>query len=113
MITVVVVNYFNGDKIDCAVCEIRCDRILWKGERLKQLWYVRGESKFSDHRPVYSLFSVEVDSRIKNLVPRSCTLKPLTNTALSSTCCAAKVQAEEQLLLLTRAQSCIDTVPRF
>ncbi|KAL9331895.1 hypothetical protein ACSQ67_001505 [Phaseolus vulgaris] len=92
-----------------------CDRILWKGERLNQMWYVRGESKFSDHRPVYSLFSVEVDlkQRSKNLVPRSCTLKPLTSTALSSTCCAAKVQAEEQLLLLTRAQSCIQTVPRF
>ncbi|XP_060201791.1 type I inositol polyphosphate 5-phosphatase 8-like isoform X2 [Lycium barbarum] len=35
-----------------------CDRILWKGEGLKQLCYVRGESKFSDHRPVYALFSV-------------------------------------------------------
>ncbi|XP_049387419.1 type I inositol polyphosphate 5-phosphatase 8-like [Solanum stenotomum] len=35
-----------------------CDRILWKGEGLKQICYVRGESKFSDHRPVYSLFSV-------------------------------------------------------
>ncbi|XP_027917646.1 type I inositol polyphosphate 5-phosphatase 8-like [Vigna unguiculata] len=90
-----------------------CDRILWKGERLNQMWYVRGESKFSDHRPVYSLFSVEVDLTSKNRVPRSCTLKPLTSTALSSTSCAAKVQAEEQLFLLTRAQSCIDTVPRF
>ncbi|KAL3536364.1 hypothetical protein ACH5RR_004825 [Cinchona calisaya] len=38
-----------------------CDRILWKGEGLKQMWYVRGESKFSDHRPVYSLFSVQVN----------------------------------------------------
>ncbi|KAK6152445.1 hypothetical protein DH2020_015080 [Rehmannia glutinosa] len=35
-----------------------CDRILWKGEGLKQLCYVRGESRFSDHRPVYSVFSV-------------------------------------------------------
>ncbi|CAJ1896939.1 unnamed protein product [Sphenostylis stenocarpa] len=86
-----------------------CDRILWKGEKLNQMWYVRGESKFSDHRPVYSLFSVEVDLKSKNLAPRSCNLKPLTSTALSSTCCAAKVQAEEQLLLLTRAQSCINT----
>ncbi|XP_073139541.1 type I inositol polyphosphate 5-phosphatase 8-like [Henckelia pumila] len=33
-----------------------CDRILWKGEGLKQMCYVRGESRFSDHRPVYSLF---------------------------------------------------------
>ncbi|GFQ00935.1 type i inositol 1 4 5-trisphosphate 5-phosphatase cvp2 [Phtheirospermum japonicum] len=31
-----------------------CDRILWKGEGLKQMCYVRGESRFSDHRPVYS-----------------------------------------------------------
>lgn len=38
-----------------------CDRILWKGNGLKQMWYVRGESKFSDHRPVYSLFSAEVN----------------------------------------------------
>ncbi|XP_073297990.1 type I inositol polyphosphate 5-phosphatase 8-like isoform X4 [Primulina huaijiensis] len=33
-----------------------CDRILWKGQGLKQVCYVRGESRFSDHRPVYSLF---------------------------------------------------------
>ncbi|XP_027352914.1 type I inositol polyphosphate 5-phosphatase 8-like [Abrus precatorius] len=95
-----------------------CDRILWKGEGINQMWYVRGESKFSDHRPVYSLFSVQVDMTSKNLapsaatMPRSCPLKPLTNAALSSTCCAAKVQVEEQLLLLTRTQSCIDSVPR-
>ncbi|KAL2344983.1 hypothetical protein Fmac_006268 [Flemingia macrophylla] len=96
-----------------------CDRILWKGEGLNQMWYVRGESKFSDHRPVYSLFSVQVDFRSKDIapsaatMPRSCPLKPLTNAALSSGCSSVKVQAEEQLLLLTRAQSCIDTVPRF
>ncbi|KAJ7972761.1 putative Type I inositol polyphosphate 5-phosphatase [Quillaja saponaria] len=33
-----------------------CDRILWYGRGLHQLSYVRGESKFSDHRPVYSIF---------------------------------------------------------
>ncbi|KAI4349269.1 hypothetical protein L6164_009879 [Bauhinia variegata] len=63
--------------------------------------YVRGESKFSDHRPVYSLFTVEVDLRLKKLTP----------TAARSSC-AAKVQAEE-LLLPTRAQSFIDTAPRL
>lgn len=98
-----------------------CDRILWKGEGLKQMWYVRGESKFSDHRPVYSLFSVQVELTGNNLTPSvattviprsSCSSKPLTNAALSSTC-AAKVQVEEQLLLLTRAQSCIDTASSF
>ena len=40
----------------------RCDRILWYGRGLSQLSYVRGESRFSDHRPVYSMFSAEVES---------------------------------------------------
>ncbi|KAL1312185.1 hypothetical protein HN51_038784 [Arachis hypogaea] len=40
-----------------------CDRILWHGRGLHQLSYVRGESRFSDHRPVYSIFSAEVDQR--------------------------------------------------
>ncbi|OIW11226.1 hypothetical protein TanjilG_28317 [Lupinus angustifolius] len=66
-----------------------CDRILWKGEGLKQMWYVRGESKFSDHRPVYSLFSLQLDLRSKYLTP----------TPFSSTF-ASKVQVEEQILVL-------------
>ncbi|GMP50700.1 hypothetical protein CsSME_00017212 [Camellia sinensis var. sinensis] len=105
-----------------------CDRILWKGEGLKQMWYVRGESKFSDHRPVYSLFSVQVNLPNKKPKPISPTtttttttnhtapplpppLLPPPSTALSSTC-VAKIQATE-LLLLTRAQSCIQSTPRF
>ncbi|XP_072973192.1 type I inositol polyphosphate 5-phosphatase 4 [Typha angustifolia] len=47
-----------------------CDRILWYGRGLNQLSYVRGESRFSDHRPVYSIFIAEVESinhsRIQN-----------------------------------------------
>ncbi|KAK9049592.1 hypothetical protein SSX86_031439 [Deinandra increscens subsp. villosa] len=39
-----------------------CDRILWHGGGLHQLSYVRGESRFSDHRPVYSIFWAEVES---------------------------------------------------
>ncbi|XP_057475612.1 LOW QUALITY PROTEIN: type IV inositol polyphosphate 5-phosphatase 7-like [Actinidia eriantha] len=39
-----------------------CDRILWHGGGLQQLSYIRGESRFSDHRPVYSVFWVEVES---------------------------------------------------
>ncbi|KAH6807314.1 DNAse I-like superfamily protein [Perilla frutescens var. frutescens] len=35
-----------------------CDRILWKGQGLKQMSYFRSESRFSDHRPVYSVFTV-------------------------------------------------------
>ncbi|MED6194791.1 Type IV inositol polyphosphate 5-phosphatase 7, partial [Stylosanthes scabra] len=38
-----------------------CDRILWYGRGLHQLSYVRGESRFSDHRPVYSIFSADVN----------------------------------------------------
>jgi len=43
----------------CLSC--RCYRILWYGKGLKQISYGRGESKLSDHRPVYSVFMAEVD----------------------------------------------------
>ncbi|CAL9167176.1 unnamed protein product [Musa hybrid cultivar] len=39
-----------------------CDRILWLGEGLKQKRYDRCEVKFSDHRPVRSIFTTEVDA---------------------------------------------------
>ncbi|KAK6238025.1 hypothetical protein QUC31_003494 [Theobroma cacao] len=42
-----------------------CDRILWHGAGIEQLSYVRGESRFSDHRPVSAVFSVEVEVRRK------------------------------------------------
>ncbi|KAL5802006.1 hypothetical protein ACOSQ3_033638 [Xanthoceras sorbifolium] len=38
-----------------------CDRILWNGKGIRQLSYIRGESRFSDHRPVCATFSVDVD----------------------------------------------------
>ncbi|KAK1591286.1 hypothetical protein Q3G72_005314 [Acer saccharum] len=38
-----------------------CDRILWRGNGIEQLSYIRGESRFSDHRPVCGVFSVEVE----------------------------------------------------
>ncbi|KAI3911556.1 hypothetical protein MKX01_035677 [Papaver californicum] len=104
-----------------------CDRILWKGKGMKQMWYVRGESKFSDHRPVYSLFSVQLDSPVDaNKVQKSTTstttsssssaittttttsLKSTTSTASTSTkgmhlptASVAKIQAEELLVLPT------------
>nr|XP_019705999.1 type I inositol polyphosphate 5-phosphatase 10 [Elaeis guineensis] len=37
-----------------------CDRILWHGDGIVQLSYIRGESRFSDHRPVCAVFRVEV-----------------------------------------------------
>ena len=39
----------------------RCDRILWHGDGIAQLSYFRGESKFSDHRPVCGTFIVEAE----------------------------------------------------
>lgn len=38
-----------------------CDRILWRGDGIVQLSYYRGESRFSDHRPVCGTFVVEVE----------------------------------------------------
>ena len=40
--------------------DVRCDRILWHGDGIVQLSYIRGESRFSDHRPVCAVFRVEV-----------------------------------------------------
>ena len=45
-------------------CRRRCDRILWHGDGVEQLQYLRGESRFSDHRPVCGVFSVEVDAGV-------------------------------------------------
>ncbi|XP_009792276.1 type I inositol polyphosphate 5-phosphatase 5 isoform X1 [Nicotiana sylvestris] len=39
-----------------------CDRILWRGEGIEQLSYIRGESRFSDHRPVCAVFAVDVEA---------------------------------------------------
>ncbi|TXG54347.1 hypothetical protein EZV62_019603 [Acer yangbiense] len=38
-----------------------CDRILWFGKRIKQLSYNSSEMRLSDHRPVSSMFLVEVE----------------------------------------------------
>ncbi|CAM8888272.1 unnamed protein product [Rhodiola kirilowii] len=38
-----------------------CDRILWLGKRIKQLLYKTSDIRLSDHRPVSSLFVLEVE----------------------------------------------------
>ncbi|PKI46903.1 hypothetical protein CRG98_032714 [Punica granatum] len=38
-----------------------CDRILWLGRGIKQLSYKRADIRLSDHRPISSAFSVEVE----------------------------------------------------
>ncbi|URE17238.1 endonuclease exonuclease phosphatase family domain containing protein, partial [Musa troglodytarum] len=37
-----------------------CDRILWYGNGIGQLQYIRGESRFSDHGPVCAVFEARV-----------------------------------------------------
>ncbi|XVF80820.1 hypothetical protein PTKIN_Ptkin15bG0105900 [Pterospermum kingtungense] len=62
-----------------------CDRILWYGRGLYQLSYVRGESKFSDHRPVYSVFSAEVESINRSRIRKN------------MSCSSARIEVEELL----------------
>ncbi|KAI4976116.1 hypothetical protein ZWY2020_049723 [Hordeum vulgare] len=38
-----------------------CDRMLWHGDGIEQLRYL-GQSRFSDHRPVWGVFAVEVEA---------------------------------------------------
>ncbi|KAI3760115.1 hypothetical protein L1987_50505 [Smallanthus sonchifolius] len=52
----------GDDNSPQTILEHECDRILWYGNGLHQISYVRGESRFSDHRPVYSVFLAEVES---------------------------------------------------
>ncbi|KAL9239687.1 hypothetical protein vseg_013986 [Gypsophila vaccaria] len=62
-----------------------CDRILWHGKGLRQLSYVRGESRFSDHRPVYSMFLVEVEASHQG------------KSRKSTSCASARFEVEELL----------------
>ncbi|KAL9256727.1 Type I inositol polyphosphate 5-phosphatase 4-like protein, partial [Drosera capensis] len=62
-----------------------CDRILWCGRGLHQLSYVRGESRFSDHRPVYGLFIAEVESINRGRIKKS------------MSCASARIEVEELL----------------
>ncbi|XP_042030817.1 type IV inositol polyphosphate 5-phosphatase 6-like isoform X2 [Salvia splendens] len=61
-----------------------CDRILWYGRGLQQLSYARGESRFSDHRPVSSVFWAEIE------------LDP-NRFRKSTSCSSSRIQAEELL----------------
>ncbi|KAI7746269.1 hypothetical protein M8C21_000434 [Ambrosia artemisiifolia] len=86
-----------------------CDRILWKGEGLKQMSYVRGESKFSDHRPVNSLFHVQVNlpsNENGNIYNDPNAIK----SSLSPVCVA---KGQDQELLISKTTSCIESTPRF
>ncbi|KAF8040110.1 hypothetical protein BT93_B2359 [Corymbia citriodora subsp. variegata] len=51
---------FQGKKGEKRRSPAWCDRIIWCGKGLTQHLYTRGESRLSDHRPVKTLFTVEV-----------------------------------------------------
>ncbi|CAL4903228.1 unnamed protein product [Urochloa decumbens] len=102
-----------------------CDRILWRGEGMDQHWYARGESRFSDHRPVSSLFSARVHADGKPPPPppalrwnaahqatpatrgfrRRATMPPPRAPAVAAVAATrgAAVEAEEMLLVPRRA----------
>ncbi|KAK6117188.1 hypothetical protein DH2020_049067 [Rehmannia glutinosa] len=61
-----------------------CDRILWYGNGLQQLSYIRGESRFSDHRPVSSVFWAEIESAPNRL-------------RKSMSCSSSRIEVEELL----------------
>ncbi|KAL6575991.1 hypothetical protein OROHE_000462 [Orobanche hederae] len=63
-----------------------CDRILWRGNGIEQLSYIRGESRFSDHRPVCAVFAVEVEVTSKNI---------LTKFRKGYSCAATKLEFED------------------
>lgn len=73
-----------------------CDRILWRGEGMEQAWYERRESRFSDHRPVASLFSLTLHAANCNNAPSCCS---------RSTAKGAAVEAEEMLAVLPPRRS--------
>ncbi|CAI9098164.1 OLC1v1034764C1 [Oldenlandia corymbosa var. corymbosa] len=84
-----------------------CDRILWKGEGLKQMWYERGESKFSDHRPVSSLFLVQVNAAQTNYYDKAASS---IGSNTNNTSASARFQAEE-FLILSKDAKFIQTAP--
>ncbi|KAK4486742.1 hypothetical protein RD792_006688 [Penstemon davidsonii] len=90
-----------------------CDRILWKGEGLKQLCYTRGESRFSDHRPVYSLFSIDLNLPNNPHPTSEITSKTLTAAKLLSEAVVLSSSSTPDFLLVNRSQSCITSNPRF
>ncbi|KAL8472073.1 hypothetical protein ACS0TY_028702 [Phlomoides rotata] len=67
-----------------------CDRILWYGDGIEQLSYIRGESRFSDHRPVCAVFAIEVEVEVRN--------KNTTKFRKGYSCAATKFQFEDSCM---------------
>lgn len=85
-----------------------CDRILWYGKGVEQLYYIRSESKFSDHRPVSALFSthIEIKSSSKELVE----MQNIPPTILQSNHGVSKGEEDENFtslsMLMKNVQGC-------
>ncbi|KAJ1261266.1 hypothetical protein BS78_09G015700 [Paspalum vaginatum] len=79
-----------------------CDRILWRGEGMQQHWYARGESRFSDHRPVSTLFSARLHDAAAG--------DEGTMTAAGRTRCAA-AEAEKKTLMARCRRTCCPPPP--
>ncbi|KAL3699989.1 hypothetical protein R1sor_018011 [Riccia sorocarpa] len=57
-----------------------CDRILYLGKALRELSYVRTESRLSDHRPVSAVFLAEVERLSRHKLKRAVTFaQPVNN----------------------------------
>lgn len=52
----------------------RCDRVLWYGDRIRQVAYRHGDSRLSDHRSVSAIFLTEVDVVNSTKLRRACVL---------------------------------------
>ncbi|XP_044982675.1 type I inositol polyphosphate 5-phosphatase 8-like [Hordeum vulgare subsp. vulgare] len=87
-----------------------CDRILWRGEGMEQAWYERGESRFSDHRPVNSLFSIRLrhhhaddhgSSMQQATANKACCRQPRSGSAV--------IEAEEMLVAPPRHCRCLQS----
>ncbi|MQM03339.1 hypothetical protein Taro_036118 [Colocasia esculenta] len=71
------------EKLQHVESENWCDRILWYGKGLNDLSYVRGESRFSDLKPVYIIFTAEVES--------------VNHQVKHMNCSSSRIEAEELL----------------
>lgn len=89
-----------------------CDRILFKGENIKQLSLSRLECKISDHRPIASAFICQIrsiDTRLYSIVEKksvSLVDKELNNIAYAKkitwVMSALGVQNEEAVMLVSQ-----------
>jgi phosphatidylinositol-bisphosphatase len=77
---------------------------------MEQVWYERGESRFSDHRPVNSLFSISLDGGSLQATSKACCPQGRTppKSAVATTATGttlrggAVIEAEEMLVHLPR-----------